>query len=673
MKSTLRAAGAVVCILIITICAILIGQKVFRHVRIDLTERKLYTLSDGTRNILSKLNQPVHLKLYYSRKAAMEAPEDIRYYNNYYLYVRDLLEEYVGLSEGMLDLQVIDPRPFSDQEQRAMRYGLQHFPLTEEESFFFGLVAQTELGKTAAIEFFEPGRQQVVEYEISKLLVQVTRRQRKRLGVLASLPVTGGDVSPYMRQMMQAQGRRPPQAWTITQRLREQYEVESVAEDSESIDPELDYLMVIHPKDLPEKTLFAIDQYVMKGGRLIVFTDPQCLADQPQQPSPYARQQKTSSDLNALLSGWGVEMVPGAVAADPALAVTASIRPNQRPQPIPTFLNLNSDTVNAQEVITSQMDDLRMLFPGALKKVGGDGAKVVPLLQTTENAGTWRPEGPMQLALMDPGRIARQMEPADEPLMLAARITGRLETNFPDGPPATEEETEEAEKAADEESAETDESPDETDAGQEPVPEEEPAGSPASAVQQAEGETTVLVFADVDMISDMVAYQSSFFGTSEAGDNAALVMNAVEFLGGGSDLIEIRSRGRFSRPFEMIERIKLQTRQATSAEVEKLNQKIDRYRRRLRELGAAGPGEDAELLESKALTERKRIQAEIREARKQLRELNAGRRRKIEALKSRLQFHNIVWAPAGVLLIAVVLWGLRYARARHYAARRSEG
>ena len=225
MNRTHRTILAVLFIGVITVCAILMAEKVFARARADLTERRDYTLSQGTRNILAGLNQTVRLKLYYARVAAMKGPEQIRFYNNYYLYVRSLLEEYVRLSQGKLILSIFDPRPYSDEEEEALNHGLTRIPMLDDESFFFGLVAQTELGKEKAIPFFQHDRQVFVEYDVSRLISDVTRREKKKVGVLSSLPVTGGDMSPYMMQMMQMQGRMPEQPWTIVTHLKDQYEV----------------------------------------------------------------------------------------------------------------------------------------------------------------------------------------------------------------------------------------------------------------------------------------------------------------------------------------------------------------------------------------------------------------------------------------------------------------
>jgi ABC-type uncharacterized transport system involved in gliding motility auxiliary subunit len=225
MNRTIRAIIGAFFVLLITFCAISICQNIGKALKFDVTEQKLYTLSDGTRAILAKLHQPIKAKLYYAKTAALKGPDQIKYFNNYYEVVRALLEEYAVAAEGMIDLQVIDPRPFSEDELQALRYGLTRFPITEEENFFFGLVVQTQFGVEKVIKFFSPDRQNFVEYDISYLIDTAITRQKKRIGIMSSLPVMGDDVSPYMARMMRMQGQELKPPWTFVQQLRRQYEV----------------------------------------------------------------------------------------------------------------------------------------------------------------------------------------------------------------------------------------------------------------------------------------------------------------------------------------------------------------------------------------------------------------------------------------------------------------
>ena len=772
MKPTLRTALAVICVGVITLGVVLIVGRVAKRARVaDLTENRLYTLSAGTKRLLAKLNQPITLRLYYSRVAARKGPEQIRFWNNYYLYVRDLLEEYVSRSKGKLRLETIDPRPYSEAEEQAIRYGVRRFQLSEDESFFFGLAATTELGKDKVIEFFEPSRQEFVEYDISKIIGALMQREKRKIGVIASVPVMGTDMSPYMMQMLQMQGKRPEGPWTIVENLRESYDVDTVKleDNAAEIPKDIDYLMVVHPKNLGEKTLFAIDQHVMKGGKLIVFVDPHCLADQPPQgQNQYMMMShKSSSNLNALLEKWGVKMDPERIAVDRTLAISTALRRDRDPVKLPAYLNLDDSTMNHDEVITGALHSVRMLYPGALTKVDGAGTTVEPLIQTSNVGTTWKPSSPFELQMPDPDAINNAIVDGTEPLMLACLITGKFKTNFPDGievdapkaddtkknddgvdamepekekpakeePPTKEEKpakkTEPAKKEdAKSEAPKKDEKapekakegakgepgekgkaapepkepaePKKADEPEKPAekkPEEakqpEPAKEPAEkgkpeeakepeppkaeparkqrieAVTEAADGAMVVVIADVDVITDMLAYQRAFFGTAQVGDNAPLLLNAIDYLGGAEDLIRVRTRGSYSRPFKVVQEIEREADKATAAQVKEINGKIATYETKLRELGGAATEENIKLIQSDALAKRRTIQAEIRAANKELRRLQARRRESVEALGSSLQTWNMLAAPSIILAIAIVLALVRWVRAKRHAARRA--
>lgn len=647
---TLRTYLGVVLILIIALCALLITQKLFRGAKLDLTEEKLYTLSSGTRNIIQELNRPIELKLYYARSAAMGGPEQIRHYNNYFRYVRDLLREYERRSNDMIELSVVDPRPYSDAEQEAVEAGLEGIPLSSEETFYFGLVARTELGKEATIPFFQPDREQFVEYEVSRLMTQLMETHRQRIGVLSSLPVTGEDISPYMRQMMQMQGRDSPEAWTVFKKLREGHEIVDVDENTDRIDEDLDLLILVHPGDLSPRTLFAIDQYVMRGGKLLAFVDPHCVNDRPEQgeQKPMAgANQDSSSSLNQLTDRWGVRMKDTAIAADMDLAIKTRLRQNAPAQRIPIYLQLGAENMNRDEIVTGQLDSVRVLFAGILESTDGD-ADVTPLIQTTEDGQYWEPRSPQELQMLDPRRIRAELSGERKRYMLGARLTGPFTTNYPDGPPPPEED-------GDDENTHGQTTPDSDD--------------DVEVIQKSDEEAAVMVFSDVDLISDILAYQDSFTGGgTESGDNAALAMNSVEFLSGSRNLIDIRSRGRFRRPFTVIEEIEAQTEEATAEQIDELNRRIQQYQQELWQLQDSDTEEG--LVESNTVQEKRELQNDIREARQKLRRLRAGQREKIESLKARLQFHNLFWAPLAVLCIAIGLSIIRYLKARQYAAQR---
>lgn len=705
MNPTLRTILAAVCIAVITFCAVLLVQRVAGNARLaDLTEENLYTLSPGTRNILNKLNQPVTFRLYYAREATLTGPEQLRFWNNYYHYVHDLLEEFAAGAGGRIELEVIDPQPYSEEEEEALQRGLHRELFGEEESFIFGLVASTELGKTEVIEFFSPTRQQFVEYDVAKLLTRLMQPEKRTIGILSPLPVAGDDLPPFMRQMMQQQGRQPQEPWSFVVHLRQEYEVRAVSVTEHAIPDDIHYLMVIQPKDLSESERFAIDQYVMKGGKLLVFLDAHCLQDQPppnQQNPMAAMGHQTSSDLSGLLSRWGVAAEPGVIATDPDRAVTVTLQRGQRPSPYPAYLELTAAELNEDEVISGQLASVRMLFPAVLQTVPGSGANVRPLLHTSKEGRKWRPSNRYELFSSDAATIREAIEdqPAER-LMLACLITGTLQTNFPDGfqpPPESEEEDSpppagampggpmglppggpagprgpapEAPAAAADAEAGTDEDADE---GAEDAT--EPAAEPETipAVQEAAPGAGVVVFADVDMISDLpgLAYSRAWYGLTPTGDNAALVFNALDYLAGSEDLISIRSRGRFKREFEVFQAIRAEAERETEAQIQQLQAQIEAYNEELTKLESQVNPENMGLLQSQAVEKYREFQAKRRQARRELRLIQSRRLQRLESEKAFLSRLTMFVPPAVILLVALALFAVRVARAYRYAARRT--
>ncbi|UCC97763.1 MAG: Gldg family protein [Phycisphaerales bacterium] len=661
MNRTIRAILGAVLVLVIAFSVISICQDTVAPLKVDITDQKLYTLSDGTQSILAKLNQPIKAKLYYAKTASFKGPDQIRFFNNYYEFVKALLEQYVAASKGLVQLEVIDPRPFSDEEEQAMKYGLRRFPITEEENFFFGLVVQTQFGVEKAIPFFSPDRQNFVEYDISYLIDTAVTRQKKTVGVLSSLPVMGDDVSGYMREMMMRQGQQPKPPWTIIEHLRKQYEVETVPTDVNDIN-DVDILMVIHPKNLPEKTLFAIDQFVLKGGPTIVCVDPHCFADVPPQMPMQMQMQmqhERNSDLNTLLRTWGLEMPANTFAGDRSLASMAAIRANQRPERIIGYLNLvpEGDCFSTDNVMTAELNQVRFLFSGVLKEVSDpnqteqSGAEIerAPLITTSNRGNTFSVSGPYELMFLDGPSLMKKFVDGTEPMAMGYLITGRLESSFPDG-------------------IEVDsESPDPNDPNETIT-----ATTQLAGLTEAQEDCTVVVFSDVDFITDNMAYQNSFFGKMVVGDNSTLLTNAIDDVSGSGDLVSIRSRGNFKRPFVVVDEIERQAEAETAEEVEKINLQIAGFQGELQSIISSAKEGQEEVIGSSIVQKKKELELKILQAQRQLRQVKMTRRERIERLGNRLRQANMLGAPMVILIIAIVLGLRRSVRKRHYISHASD-
>jgi ABC-type uncharacterized transport system involved in gliding motility auxiliary subunit len=671
MNRTIRAIVGAVLVLVIAFSGITISQNLGKRWKLDITERKLYTLSDGTKAILSRLGQPVTAKLYYAKTAAMKASDQIRFFNDYYEYVKSLLEEYVAVSNGMVRLEIIDPRPFSDEEEEAIRYGVQRFPISQEESFFFGLVVETQFGVSKVIKVFSPDRQRFVEYDISYLIDTATTRQKRRIGVMSSLPVMGQEVSPYMMQMMQAQNQQPTPPWTIVRHLREKFEVTEIPTDVNDIN-DVDVLVVVHPKDLPEQTQFAIDQYILKGGRTIICVDPHCIADQVKRNPTQMTVQKQSSDLARLFRTWGLEMPANTFAGDKSLLLEASLNPNQRQQLIMGFLGLKPPgCFNENVVMTADLNFVRMLFPGVLIDTSASQAVAIadpnvaggateakdvsaiartPLVTTTAQGNSWTVSSSFELMYPDPERLMGRFVEGHRPVTMGYLLTGRFPSSFPEGI-----------------EVEVDVEPDEDD-----------PNAPTTVTRHRTGLTVasedcaVVVFSDVDFLWDQLAYTNTFFGPATAGDNSALLLNAIEEISGSGDLISIRSRGNYTRPFVVVEKIKQEAEEETANEIAFINAQIEGFNQQLQSLAGNTDEEQQNLFGDTIIKQKHDLNLKIYEAQRLLRAVQAKRYDRIEALGNSLRRTNMVAVPGVIMIFAVVLGIWRSVRRRHYISHASD-
>ncbi|NLH16424.1 MAG: hypothetical protein GX455_07590 [Phycisphaerae bacterium] len=676
MNRTFRASLAVLFIGVIAFSAISICQNLMRSWRMDITDQKLYTLSDGAKQILGGLNQPIRMKLYYTKTATLKANDQIRFFNNYYYYVRALLDEFVKAGKGMVQLEVIDPRPYSDDELEAIRHNLKRFAISEDENFFFGLVVQTQYGVTKTIDFFSPDRQNFVEYDIAYLVDTAITRAKKKIGILSPLPVMGDDMNGYMAQMMRMQGQQPQPAWGIVNHLKQSYEVSSIPTDTQEI-KDVDILMVVHPKNLSEKAQWAIDQFVLKGGRTIIFQDPHAVIDRP---NPMQRQmgadQGSSSGLPALLKAWGLEMPENTFAGDLDLAVVGAPRPNQRPEKIIGILRLQKEknSFNTDVAVTAALNSVNLMFPGVLRPAPvaapqtTDGqtanppaetptnVKLTPLLMTTAKGNAWKVSSSFELMMPDYSQLLRKFVPGTEPVTMGYLVTGRPKSAFPNGIEVTLDTPED--------------NPDD--------PAKKPEDKPASKTEKLTGLTeasadcVVVVFADVDFISDIVAYRQTFFGMTVVEDNSSLVLNTLEDLAGSSALISIRSRGNFKRPFVKVDEIESKAEEASREEETKLQAQIDQWEQELnKKLASVKEGQD-DLIANTIMTEKRKIEEDIYKAKLELRKVKERKRKEIERMESRLRNFCTLPGPILILVLAILVGVRRGVMRKMYISHASD-
>jgi len=626
-----------------------LSDVLLRPARLDLTAHDLYTLSDGTRSVLAKLEEPVTLRLFLSEKLATRLPGISAYARR----VRELLEEYRRVAGGPLRAEVIDPEPFSEEEDRALGYGLEGLPFGDGEfTFFFGLVASGPTGEEAVIPFFSPEREEFLEYDLTRLVHQVANPDQKVVGILSTLPIDGFDAMARMQGAL-------PRPWVVLEQIRQAFAVRHLEPDLERVPAEVDVLMLVHPRGLAPRTRYAIDQHVLRGGRALVFVDP---ASEEQRPAPgQPPDAGAASDTGGLLAAWGLALEPGKVVADLELATRVRFHRDGRAVVVdyPVWVQLGAAQLSADDVVTAKLGALSLASPGRLvvreEVLADTGVSVEPLAFSTDGAALLDADVVRQVT--DPEAVLRAYAPAGERMLLAARVTGPVASAFPDGPPAA---AEAAAAGADDADGAGEEGADGAGGEAERPAHLAAASSPAH----------LIVVADADLLADRFwVREQSLLGSRLAiptSGNGTFVVNALDNLAGSGDLISVRSRGHFTRPFERVERIREQAELAYRAKERELLERLEQTERRLSELEAGDPGEAGMLLtpeQEQAVerfrAERLRIRAELREVRRELRS-------NIERLEARLKFLNIGGMP---LLVGAggILLGLYRVRRRRRA------
>ncbi len=641
MRATLRAALAIALIGVITFCAITITWILGRPLRADLTENKLYTLSESTRSIIGGITDPVTLKLFYSKAAALKGPESMRLYNNYYVYVRDLLKEYARLSGGKIRLELVDPRPDTEAAAEALRYGLPSEPVTSEERFFFGLVLLTEFGREKTVPFFSLDRQGLLEYDISRALFNVTQRARKRIGVLSSLDLFGSSASPYMAKMLRMQGREVPGVWNLIGQLKQDYHLVALRPDTDKIE-DIDILLIVQPNNLPERTLYAIDQYVMRSGKLVVFLDPYFTADpgSGEVASRSASASGQSADFNRLLRAWGLEMATDVVVADPNLGSLVQLSEGERNRKLITMLSLTGPALNRSEMITAKLDEVRVLNAGYLRVREVRNVRARTLLLTTESANTLKTEG-LDLQNPDPEVLMQKFKSGREPLILGTKLTGRFDSAFGGEnsfSSPVDEKTNQAETAA-------------------------------RGWVKSKEMTTIVVFSDVDMISNLFLDNGGTSTTGTARGNNNLILNTMEELSGTGTLAAVRTRGEYIRPFKLIDNIEAKFDAANSHKIWLLKSNIANAQKQLSLLESKSADQQVPLLKNETLNRKKEIESQIAKQRRELWDLNEDKRQEVDRLISLLKVTYMLLAPILVLITAGIVAGFRAMKRRNMVWR----
>ena len=616
MQQRVYTGGTLIVLAAVFLALVVLSGLLLRGVRLDLTQNRLYTLSEGTQRIVQRLEEPVNLYFFFSESAARDLPP-IR---TYATRVRELLEEVAARSGGKVRLEVIDPLPFSEAEDRATGYGLQAVPVgAAGDTLFFGLAGTNATDGQMVIPFFQPDKEAFLEYDIAKLIHALSSDRRPAVGLLSSLNM-GPGFDP-------ATGR-VGEGWVIDGELRQMFDLRRLGRDVDRIADDIDALVLVHPKNLPEDTLYAIDQFVLRGGRLLVFVDPHSELD-PGESGPEADPMfaARSSDLPRLFRAWGVQYDPNKAVLDARNALQVQPSADRPPVRHLGFLGLGRPNLNQQDVVSGDLDSINLAIAGHFNLADDAQVRLEPLIQSSP--ASMAVDVARLRFLPDPEALFDGFEPSGVSYVLAARLSGTLKTAFP-------------ERSGEGHLAES----------------REPAN--------------IILVGDADMLADRLWVQvQNFFGQrifNPFANNGDFVINAVDNLVGSNDLIAVRTRPTSSRPFTVVEDLRRRADDRFRAKERELQAELAETERRLVEL-QGDRADGAQLLSPEQQAEIQRFRQEQLRIRQELRQVRRQLDADIQSLGARLKFLNIVGMPLLVTLFALGFAWWKARRRREALAR----
>jgi len=666
-KALFSSAGlaAIAVALVIAVAVI----SLLPSLRIDLTEDSLYTLSDGSRNIVSNLTTPQELTFFYSESATEDQPQ-IRAYGN---SVQELLREIVIASNGNLTLSVVDPEPFSEDEDLATQFGIQAVPVSQGGiEIYFGLVVAQDIPPEdinplapPAVEtmpLIRPDQEQFLEYEFMKLITSVENPDRTVIGLITQLDIDGG-FNPATGQATAS--------WFVMDMLRQLYDVRRLDADADSIDEDIDILMLVHPNDLSEQMLYAIDQHVLAGGEAMVFLDPNADSMVTLSQQGALIPAGMNSNLPGLLQAWGIEYQDDKVLTDSDLALRVRMSQTERPMPHLGMLGAKRDNLARGDIITNRLESVNFSTPGVLRPIEGVGTTFEPLITSSSNSMLM--DRILLESVTDPSILFDEFESSNESHVIAARISGLVESAFPEGRPqlpvAEAEEDSDEQAGTDDVTAETAE---DTDNPAEPEvlndATTEEAEETVPHLQRSEAPVNLIVFADSDLLTDRLWVQvAQFLGQripQPFANNGDLIINAFDNLSGGADLVSIRSRGTYSRPFTRVLDLQRQADDRLRLEEAELLDRMTETEEALAQLNQDENGNPIGQITPEIQAEVDRFNQELLETRRRLRDVQFQLTEDIDRLGSNLTLANTILVPALLTLIALMMHFARLRRRR---------
>jgi ABC-type uncharacterized transport system involved in gliding motility auxiliary subunit len=621
--SLLYSVVGVIAVLIILVAINLLGG--FLKFRSDFTENKLYTLSDGTKKILNKLDTDVVVRFYFSKDNA-SVPVPLRTYAQ---EVQDLLDEYQQYGHGKIKVIKLDPKPDSDAEDSANLDGIEGQAVDLTDKIYLGIAVSCLDAKTT-IPSLSPDRETLLEYDLSRAISSVVNPKKAVIGVISALPVTGRESSPMMMQ----QREQPSQPWIFLNELKENYVVRDIPLTTDKIDADVSVLVLVHPQGITDDAQFAIDQFLLRGGKMVALLDPFSFVE-AQTAGPYGGAAGYDSTLNKLLPAWGIDFSAKKMIADPTFAT--QVQRENDVQSDPTILSITSEGINKEDTLGAAISDLLMPFAGAFIGKPAEGLKEDVLIKSSTQAGL------VDVSAMQAGAdaIRKELKSANTAYPIAIRLSGKFKTAFPDGKPASKT------------SAQPSSSP---------TPQPAASASPPSKedyLKEGKSEGVVILVGDSDFAYDAIAGRAQQVLTQSvfvpSNGNLNFIQSSVEQLAGDSDLIGIRSRSSGNRPFVVVNKMEAAAEQKYQSKIDELEDNLNQTRQKLAALQTSKQSDQKTLLSPEQQAEIKKFQENEATANKELKQVRKNLRQEIDSLQTTVKWVDIAGMPVIVTLVGLTL------------------
>lgn len=586
---------------------VLVNNVLFDKLRLDLTEGNIYSISEGTHQVIEQIDEPINLYFFFSNKAT----EGLTPLRNYATRIQSLLEEYERYADGKINLQVIDPEPFSEAEDKAAEMGLTAAPLSAlGDSVYLGLAATNTLDDKEIIAFFDPSQEMLLEYEISKLIYRLSNPEPVQVSVISSLPIQGG-ANPNPMAMQMGQPQMTP-AWAAFSQLEQLYQVELLEPEVQDIPEQTKVLLVIHPKSLTDAQLYSIDQYVLAGGKALIFVDPLAESD-AQTPGMMGVPEPSSSDLSKLFSAWGIEYNPEDIVLDAAKGLEIRMPSGMLGRHV-GYLGLERDNISEQDIVTNVLTSINGASMGHLSSMEGATTKFQPVLTSSEYVDVTSAQVYM-MAGADPESLLDHFTPQEQSLVLAARVSGPAKSAFSEAPESQKQHIASSE------------------------------------------DIQLLVVADTDLLTDSFWVQvANFFGQQilqPFANNGDFLINAVDNLGGSTELMSIRGKNQYQRPFDVVEQLTVEAEAKFREQEQLLQTQLQQTEDQLAHLQGQQGDAGSLVLTAEQEAAIDEFIAKKLEIRKQLREVRHQLDKDIESLGAWLKVLNIAVLPLLLTLLLV--------------------